>query len=122
MDGTTILWIVVALIVLLAIAWLIARRTRERTLQAHRDDCEHDPENGAAFHWALLVSVAGVTGTWNLCLSGPLRTPSRSVCAGQDWSARPSSATDFSRISTLRTFPVTVIGNSSTMWTYRGIL
>ena len=28
----------------------------------------------------------------------------------------------FSRISILRTFPVTVIGNSSTIWTYRGIL
>ncbi len=31
-------------------------------------------------------------------------------------------SSDRSRISTLRTFPVTVMGNSSTTWTYRGIL
>ena len=35
---------------------------------------------------------------------------------------RPSSATDTSRISTLRTLPVTVIGKASTIFTYRGIL
>src|SRR5699024_524520 len=34
--------------------------------------------------------------------------------------AKRSMATE--RISTLRTFPVTVVGNSSTIWTYRGIL
>ena len=37
-------------------------------------------------------------------------------------SPRSSSSTLFSRISTLRTFPVTVIGKESTTSTYRGIL
>ncbi len=35
---------------------------------------------------------------------------------------RPSSSTDASRISTLRTLPVTVIGKDSTTFTYRGTL
>src|SRR5262249_814806 len=34
----------------------------------------------------------------------------------------PRSRPLSSRIWTLRTLPVTVIGNSATMWTYRGIL
>ena len=44
--------------------------------------------------------------------------------AGRDarYSRAVSSSADRSRISILRTFPVTVIGNSSTTWTYRGIL
>ena len=37
-------------------------------------------------------------------------------------SRSPSSSIDARRISTLRTLPLTVIGNSSTMRTYRGIL
>jgi|GEM_PF-4249861 len=51
------------------------------------------------------------------------RRPAGTESAGEtchDSIPRMSSAC--SRISTLRTFPVTVIGNSSTTWTYRGIL
>jgi hypothetical protein len=44
------------------------------------------------------------------------------ACLRAATSSRPSSFTDSARIWTLRTLPVTVIGNSSTTRTYRGIL
>ena len=39
------------------------------------------------------------------------------ACLARAISARPSNSIDFSRISTLRTLPVTVNGNASTIWT-----
>src|SRR5579859_2251304 len=44
------------------------------------------------------------------------------LAEGGVYSPRARISTERSRISTLRTLPVTVIGNSSTIWTYLGIL
>jgi hypothetical protein len=56
--------------------------------------------------------------------SGPAGPPKAAVqaCFAAAAASKPSRVIDFSRISTLRTLPVTVIGNSSTTCTYRGIL
>ena len=48
-----------------------------------------------------------------------LRRAARPICA---YPSSPSSRADSSRMATLRTLPVTVIGNSSTTRTYLGIL
>ncbi|WP_426574938.1 YoaK family protein [Aquihabitans sp. McL0605] len=53
---------------------------------------------------------------------GPRRIVRREPPVAQRQGRRPRRSIERSRISTLRTLPVTVIGNSSVRWRYRGTL
>jgi uncharacterized protein (TIGR00369 family) len=76
-------------------------------------------------HGGAIMALADTAGGWlaslNLPPGAPSARPPQAVSIRAAFSS-PSSATLISRISTLRTLPVTVIGNSPTIRTYRGIL
>ena len=92
--------------------WRVNRRTgRERPFR---------PRLGGCLLWFLiLIAILLVLGILfggfrkGTSSSPPLHHAWRAAAA----SSSPSRVTDFSRISTLRIFPVTVIGNSSTTYT-----
>ena len=106
------------------IAWRLDRSTgRQRPFR---------PGLGGCLLWFLiLVAVLLVLalffggfrkGTQTSGLGEPGAGVIAQACRARAASCSPSSSIDFSRISTFRIFPVTVIGNSSTTCTYRGIL
>ncbi len=92
-------------------AWRVNRSTgRERPFR---------PRLGGCLLWILiLIAIVLVLAVF----LGGVRKGTRSAPAPQAWrafaaSSSPSRPIDFSRISTLRILPVTVIGNSSVTWT-----
>ena len=94
------------------------RRPRAETVGAHRIAVHADPDATRSIggHRRGIPGQGGLRAGGISGLSQP--RPSCTATAGSpSLGRRPTS-----RISTLRTLPVTVIGNSSTISTYRGIL